>query len=253
MKYYLLIIHILKNIFKFHPRYLYLFRKNKNIIEKNTPKIQKKNIFVITSCVNINESSEYPVHNANHTAGDRLNETIKGLKSIRENYSDSYIIFLESSNLSIDNIDQVKSLIDEYHNFSDLKAIRIARKHYNKGVPQFTALINFFEINCNNYCADNFHILGARYSLTTNITKDKNFKPGAHFLYYSEYNNVSTRYFLLRELSMVELIKPFRKTLYCALAGASVEDFISDFFPKNDYLQKLGIVGLVNGEKLIDE
>ena len=254
MKKLLLLKVIVKNIARLHPRYLYLVRKNKARIRANISNQKRnKNIFIITSCINIHDNVDYPIHNVMHTANDRLSEALAGLKSVRDNYAESYIIFLESSKISDEDKKQIEPLINEYHDYSEYKSIKIARKHFNKGVPQFTALINFLEENGDHYCADIFHFLGARYSLTANITDNKIISTGAHFLHYPEHNNVSTRYFFMCNLTLSEIIKPFRKTLYCAMAGASVEDFISCFFMKRNHLKRLGIQGLVNGKEMIYE
>ena len=148
---------------------------------------------------------------------------------------------------------EINSLVDEYYNYNEAKAIRIARKHFNKGVPQFTALANFIEDNRDHYCAEIFHFLGARYSLTANITDNKSFSAGAYFIHYPEHNNVSTRYFFISNSALSQIIKPFRKTLYCAMLGASVEDFIQCFFKDSLELKKLGITGKVNGKEMIYE
>ena len=239
---------------RLHPRYLYLLKKKKlrSRIGMTSPVI-KKNIFIVTSCINIHDNISYPIHNEKHTVSERFNETLVGLKSIRNNYSDCYILFLESSRISNLEKKHIEILIDEYFDYSEYNSIKLARKHFNKGVPQFTALVNFLEENRENYFADNFHFLGARYSLIDNITENKNPLPGAYFLYYPEHNNVSTRYFFISKITLSEMIKPFRKTLYCAIVGTSVEDFIDSFFPKNGYLSKLGIMGRVNGKDTIYE
>lgn len=251
MKKLLLFKVIIKNLTRFHPRYFYLLKKNKAHVRPE--QINKTHIFIITSCINTQDNIDYPIHNRSHAVTERLSEALIGLKSVRDNYAESYIIFLESSKISDQEKKQIEALIDEYHDYSGYKSIKIARKHYNKGVPQFTALINFFEENRDNYCADTFHFLGARYSLTANITDNTCPPAGAHFLHYPENNNVSTRYFFIRKLTMSEIIGPFRKTRYCAMAGASVEDFINCFFAKNAPLKKLSIQGLINGKEMICE
>lgn len=251
MKKLLLLKVFVKNLYRFHPRYFYLLKKN--ITQGREVQISNRNIFIITSCINIHDNLDYPIHNHSHAVTERLSEALIGLKSVREHYADSYIIFLESSKIS--NVDEkkIEVFIDEYYNLSEKKSIKIARKHFNKGVPQFTALINFLETNKNRYKADIFHFLGARYCLTENITDNKKINCGASFLYYPDCNNVSTRYFFVSKLPMSEIIVSFRKTLYCAIAGASVEDYIDYFFRKNPPLEKLGIKGLVNGAKMINE
>ena len=241
---------IFKNLFRFHPRYFYLLRKNKNC--KRLQQITRTNIFIITSCINTYDNSKYINHNFAHLPKDRLNEALIGLESVRDNYPDRYIIFLESSIISNEAKDQIRNLVDEYHNYSESESIKIARQHYNKGVPQFAALVKFIEENRDNYCADIFHILGARYMLKSNITDEISLS-GAYFLFYPQSKNVSTRYFFLRQLSLTDILGPFRKTLYCAIAGSSVEDVIHSCFREVRFLDKLGICGKVNGKELIYE
>jgi hypothetical protein len=164
MKKLLLLKIILKNIARLHPRYLYLLRKNKVQTRPSIAnQIKKGNIFIMTSCINIHDNVDYTIHNLRHTANDILSKALVGLKSVRDYYAECYIIFFGSSKISNQDKKKIETLIDEYHDYSGYKSIKIARKHYNKGVPQFTALINFFEENRDNYCADIFHFLGARY------------------------------------------------------------------------------------------
>ena len=247
----LLLKVIIRNLTRFHPRYLYLLRKNK--VHARPEQINKRHIFIITSCINIHDNIGYPKHNHSHAATERLSEALIGLKSVRDNYAESYIIFLESSKISNQDKKQIEALIDEYHDCSGYKSIKLARKHYNKGVPQFAALVNFLEENRDNYCADTFHFLGARYILTANITENTNRPAGAYFLQNSKHHNVSTRYFIISKLTMSEIIGPFRKTLYCAIAGASVEDFIFCFFMDKFRLNKLGVMGKINGKEMVYE
>ena len=72
-----------------------MLRKNK--IKTKAVKIEKKNIFIITSCINVNDNIEYHIHNPEHTATRRLSEAVIGLKSVRSFYKDAHIIFIESS------------------------------------------------------------------------------------------------------------------------------------------------------------
>lgn len=241
---------VIKNLVRFHPRYFLLFRKNKTC--KRPQQIRRANIFVITSCINTYDNNKYINHNPRFLPKDRLNEALIGLKSVRDHYPDRYIIFLESSRISNEDENKIRDLVDEYHNYSESGYIKIARQHYNKGVPQYAALVKFIEENHDNFCADIFHFLGARYILKRNITNELSL-PGAYFLYYQKHKNVSTRYFFLRTVKLSDILGPFRKTLYCALVGNSVEDVIYSFFREVRFLDKLDISGKVNGVEMINE
>lgn len=251
MKKLLLLKILIKNFFRLNPSYAYLLISNK--IQNKSKKIIKKNIFIVTSCINVNDVFGVHIHNLKHGVETRFTESIAGLKSIRSFYKDAYIIFLESSKLLPDYESEVKILVDEYYNYCEINSIYLARKHFNKGVPQFTALVKFIEENQHNYSADIFHFLGARYSLTVNNTENRSMLSGAYFLYYPSHKNVSTRYFFFKKMHLSTLATAFRKTLYCAIVGGSVEDFIQCFFSVNYSLKELGVTGVVNGVETIFE
>ena len=214
--------------------------------------IEKKNIFIITSCINTRDSDKYTNHNSAHSPERRLDEVLLGLGSVHENYRDGYIIFIESSRISSDDEMKIRATVDEYHNYSGAAAINVARQHYNKGVPQFAALIKFIEEGGGNYCADVFHFLGARYALRGTVA-DSVSHSGAYFLFYPKSRNVSTRYFFLKNLRLSEMLRPFRKTLYCAILGSSVEDVLYRFVRELRFVDKLGVCGKVNGVEMISE
>ncbi len=181
-----------------------------------------------------------------------MDEALVGLKSVWDNYPDRYIIFLESSRISNEAEKQIKMLVNEYHNYSESEPIKIARQHYNKGVPQFAALVKFIEEDGDNYGADTFHFLGARYMLKGNVADEINLS-GAYFLYYPQGKNVSTRYFFLKNIKLSDILGPFRKTLYCAILGSSVEDVLYRFVREVRFVDKLDISGKVNGVEMINE
>lgn len=240
---------IIKNLNKFHPRYFYLLLKSEQTVH---PPIKKQNIFIVTSCVNTNENIAYVNHNIDHTPEQRIEETITGLQSITKYYPDAYIIFLESSKLVDGQKERLEKFINAFFDLSAKTAIKIARKHCNKGVPQFTALINFLEENSVNYEADTLHFLGARYILTGSIANEFDVK-GSYFLYYKVNNNVSTRYFFMKNLQLIDLINPFRRTLYFSMFGNSVEDVIHGFVPMLKTIERINVCGIVNGKELISE
>ena len=242
--------NLIKNIYRLHPRYFYLALNNN---ELNSPdKITAKNIFIITSCINTCDSDRYVNHNLTFTPKDRLAETLIGLASIHAHYASRYIIFLESSKLSAEDERQIRPLVDEYHNYHKARSIQIARQHFNKGVPQFTALVKFIEENKGNYRADVFHFLGARYMLKGSVANDDTLS-GACFLYYPKSKNVSTRYFFIKNSNLSDIRKPFRYALYCAIMGSSVEDVLYQFFYKPEFIGKLDICGKVNGVEMVHE
>ena len=240
----------LRNLIRFHPRYFYLVLKNQKL--KGQQIIERRNIFIITSCINTYDNNEYVNHNYEHLPKDRLAEVLVGLKSVWKNYTERYIIFIESSKISNEDEKQIRIFVDEYHNYCEAESIKIARQHYNKGVPQFAALVKFIEENGDNYCADIFHFLGARYILKANITNEINFS-GTYFLYYPQNKNVSTRYFFMKQLRLSDILGPFRKTLYCSILGNSVEDFLHRFSCEVRFVDKLEISGKVNGVELVNE
>ena len=240
---------MVKNLAKFHPRYFSLFLKNRKAPGSN---IVKDHIFIITSCVNTNESSSYVNHNTEHTPESRLAETITGLESIRRFYPNAYIILIESSKLSDSQGDSIIKHIDLLYDYCESKYVKLAKRHYNKGVPQFTALIKFIEQNGHKYDAKTFHFLGARYRLTGHVAEEYT-NMGSYFLYYENAYNVSTRYFFVKGVNLNQLVKPFRRVLYFSIFGNSVEDVIHGFIPDLKKIKKLNISGIVNGQHIIYE
>jgi len=247
-----LIIVIIKNIPKINLRYLPLLKKNKNNTKKVNTMIYE-NIFILTSCVNTNENNSIFInHNPNHTPEIRLSETINGLKSIRKHYKDAKIIFIESSKLNSIQKRRIDLYVDDFFDYSNSKVIRIARKHYNKGVPQFTALVKFVEENYNKYNCKTLHFLGARY-LINKKEADKYSNQGSYMKFSCKDFNSSTRYFFFKNISLKSLISPFRKTLYLSILGISVEDILFRFLPNFKKIKLLAISGIVNGIEPITE
>ena len=237
-------------MFRLHPRYFYLIRKNRKLDRQR--EIERKNIFIITSCINTYDEKKYVNHNLAHSPEVRFDEVLTGLRSIGENYADRYIIFVENSRISAEKERRIRSMVDEYHNYSDADLIKIARRHYNKGVPQFAALIKFIEENEGKYRADVFHFLGARYTLTGSVATGVD-RPGAYFLFYPAGGNISTRYFFLKKMELTYILSPFRKTLYCAIFGNSVEDYLHRFIRDIHFVDVLKVAGKVNGVEMVKE
>jgi len=241
-----------KNIVRFHPRYFSLFIKNK-AIKSARQVVRTEDIFIITSCVNTNENtSQFINHNPVHTPEIRLEETVTGLKSIKQFYPNAYIILIESSILSRSQKQVLSPFINVFFDFSDYQLIKTARKHYNKGVPQFTAYLKFLEENKDHFEASTFHFIGARYILTGNCAVEYT-NAGSYMLFFPEHDNVSTRYFFVKDIKLEKLIKSFRITLYLAITGNSVEDILHGFIPDFKKIKKLNIRGIVNGQQIIHE
>ena len=247
-----LIVVILKNIPKLNFRYYILLKKNKRINHVTNPN-NFENIFIITSCVNTNENnSQFINHNLYHTPEKRLTETITGLKSIRKNYKNAIIVFLESSTLNQTQRKRLNEFVDDFFDYSNCENIITARKHYNKGVPQFTALVKFIEENYNKYNCKTLHFLGARYIINKKEA-DKYCDRGSYMKFSDKDFNSSTRYFFFKNTSLESLISPFRKTLYLSILGISVEDILFRFLPNFKKIKLLGISGIINGKEPIIE
>jgi len=240
----------IKFINKFHPRYLSLLIADKDIVKRS--RVSKKDIFIITSCLNPEDGNNYHNHNPSHQLNDRLQETVLGIQSIRINFSGAYIILLDNSKVAKDTEILIRNSVDEYYNYYDSSYIKTSRKHFNKGVPQFAKLVKFCQENHENYVADTFHFMSARYQLTGNIAHSIQ-DSGSYFLYYEKFNNVSTRYYFFKQKSLKSILKAFKSTLFWAIAGNSVEDVLFIFVPEFKQVGKLEITGMINGIQLLDE
>lgn len=240
----------IKNLLRFQPGSFALLKSSVPVPGQEM--VSKTNIFVVTSCINTYDNINYINHNVSHSPEQRLSETITGLESIKEYYPDAFIIFIESSKIPGNFKELIIPHIDRLFDYSEDLLINIARKHYNKGVPQFTALIKFLEENYNSYEAATVHFLGGRYMLGGNEA-NKWCGKGSYFLHFPVNDNVSTRYFFTKGIQLNELIRPFRMTLYFAMFGNSVEDVIHGYMPGVHTLHELKVNGLVNGKELIQE
>lgn len=241
----------IKNCTKFHPRYLLLAGKNTD----TTPGKQTafyKDVFIITSCVNVSEDKKFYNHNRTHTPQKRIEETVTGLLSVKQYYPNAHIILIESSVLTESQKQLLDPLIDDFYDYSQAKNIKTARTHYNKGVPQFTAYIKFIEENKDRYKATTFHFLGARYVLTGSVAEEYQ-TSGSYFLFFPQHDNVSTRYFFIKDIPLKKLVSAFRKTLYFAIVGNSVEDILHGFIPELKKVKQLEVMGVVNGKEIIHE
>jgi hypothetical protein len=240
----------IKHIFLFHPRYLLLFNKNNLISSKQ--KINVENIFIITSCLNPDDNKNYFNHNSSNKNGERLQETLKGIASIRNNFPNAYIILLENSYVSDSESNPLQVAVDKYFNYNEDNKIKISRKYFNKGVPQLSMLIKFCEENYDKYHAEVFHIISARYQIKENISSSL-LESGSYFLFYREYKNVSTRYYFFKKISLITIMKSFRKTLFFAIFGNSIEDVLFMFVPEFKIVKELKITGMISGIQLINE
>lgn len=240
----------IKFLYKFHPRYLLLLKTDNGLVKK--ARISKKHIFVVTSCLNPDDGNNYHNHNPSHHLHDRLRETVLGIQSIRNNFAESHIILLDNSKVAEDTEIIIRKAVDEYYNYYDSSYIKTSRKHYNKGVPQFAKLLKFCQENHENYVADTFHFMSARYQLTGNVA-ERTQESGSYFLYYDKFNNVSTRYYFFKHQSLRSILKAFKRTLFCAIVGNSVEDTLFMFVNEFKQVERLQVTGMINGIQLLNE
>jgi len=241
--------NFIKNIHRINVLNILLFKKNNKLIKRKY--IDYKDIFIITSCINIYDGNYY-IHNLRHSPNKRFTQTIDGLKSIKKYYPYSYIVIIESSKLSLQYVKEIETYVDEYIDYSNDRYIKVARKHFNKGVPQFYAYIKYFEENGAFLNAKTIHFLGGRYSLYGNFANFYN-NTGIYFLYNKINQNVSTRYFFVKSINLGALTEPFKKTMFMAVLGNSVEDFIHRFNNNIFLISKIGVSGMINGLEFIEE
>lgn len=232
------------------PSYFKLLRDNN--LKLRHEAVLSNDIFIVTSCLNPHDSTESFDHNANHKFEQRFLETVSGLESIRKYYPNSYIIFLENSQIPTLNLEFLMDKVDEYFNYSECEFIKYSRRHQNKGVPQFMMLLKFCQENSANFDSEFIHIISARYIILDSIAENK-INNGAYFLYNKKSKNVSTRYYCFKKVGLNKLAQIFKKTLFCAILGCSVEDVIFLFTPAFTQLSKLNIYGVVGGVEKIYE
>jgi hypothetical protein len=232
--------NILINIFKFKFSFLKLFPNY--YIKPNLEKIETKRLFIVSSCLNPN----------NLINQDRITQTIEGLQSIKKNYPDSFIVFLENSILTNSQELQIIANLDLYINYFDDTKIQNSNLHYNKGVPQFLMFLKFLIQNFPLINFEFIHFMSARYKITEKIN-DNFIQNGVNFKFNLQTKNVSTRHFIFKNSKVKIVIKIVKYSYFFALLGCSVEDTIFLFTKKYNKLLKLFVSGYVSGIQFISE
>jgi hypothetical protein len=214
-------------------------------------KINRQEIFIITSCLNPNDLTEKIISSYTNIE-NRYQETVETIKSIKYNFVDPYIILLENSNIPTQYFDSLVTQVDELIDYSKNRYILKSRQHNNKGVPQFAMIYKFIFENKNKYLFDTLHFISARYVLHSNISNNY-IEYGSYLLFYKNSKNVSTRYYFFKKCKLDRLKIAYKYTLLLAILGNSVEDVIFLFTPKNNYLNKIDLSGKVAGIQFIHE
>jgi hypothetical protein len=235
-----IIINIIFNLYKFKYTSINILPYFK--VKSNQIVINNKRLFIVSSCLNPN----------NNINNERLVQTINGLKSIKNFYTDTYLVILENSLINENQELQFREHSDLYLNYSSDPKINQSNKHINKGVPQFYMFLKFLIENQSKINVEFIHFISARYSITKKISEDL-IENGSNFRFNPITNNVSTRHFIFRNIKIQNLINLFKNTYILALLGCSVEDTIFLFSKNYNKLRYIFITGYVSGLELINE
>jgi hypothetical protein len=222
-------------------------------VEMCTKKLVCTDLFIVTSCTNPGDSDEAINHNLDHSQWQRGEELLATFASIRRYYPAAVIVNLENSRLEPELAHRIQAQCNQWFDYSVDTLVRESRKFSNKGVPWVIKILKFLHEKGENINATRIHLLCGRYLLTDDVLAMWKC-PGAVFRYYSEDENVSTRYISYHNLSVPEI----RNALWCTLRpmvfSCSVEDVIhwEGRFAKY-YLPYIGVSGWVNGQQFIEE
>jgi hypothetical protein len=219
-------------------------------------KIDCDDLFILTSCTNPYDEPSNVYHNKSHSCETRLAEIIKTIESVRKYFPQAVIVCLENSTLKANHLDDIKSRVNYFLDYSKDQFIRATRKNKNKGVPWIAKLFKFSKEN-NLVQAKRIHFLVGRYELFYPVSVDPvaSDQPNIFFKYFTEHNNVSTRYFYMENIRLADLVNCFRKTYVKASFGSSVEDVIFKVLGRipSVLIDRIGVNGMVNGKDFIDE
>lgn len=234
-------------------RYIFLLFKP---LRKSNLKIDCDNLFILTSCTNPYDDRSNVTHNKNHSCDQRFNELIQTIDSIRKYFPDALIVNLENSRLAERYYDLIKERVDLHIDYSSDSFIQATRKSNNKGVPWVSKLIKF-TYEYSDIKAKKIHFLVGRYQLNFPISLSKHTSTRAqiYFKYFPEHDNVSTRYFYMENTLLKDMLPCFKATYLKAIFGNSVEDVIFKKLGSISYmlLERIGVIGMVNGVDWIDE
>ena len=236
------------NLFVIHFAYI------KNIILKLTLRKYSASgihsarpVFILNACINPYDSLQYANYAAPNDVCDRFRQVMNGIKSVKENFIDSDIVYIENSNIPVDFESQLKSSVDFYFNFSNNNFLQYSRAISNKGVPwSISNLLCLIELNKIKHYTS-YHFLNARYEVST--VSGENFHSNTREGYMHvkmKQSNITLLYFYFSGVSLRRIFSIFKFAHLCSVSGFSIEDLFSVFFFKKRYLSTLGISGKIN-------
>lgn len=217
---------------------------------------RRGDVFIVTSCLNPADNAAYPNHNSAHTLEERFSELLETFSSIRKFYPSSIIINVDNSRVPASMQEELCGAVDVSLNYADLLLMRWARKSRNKGVPYALSAalgVRWYSRKASSQIG-RLHILAGRYILTGRALASVQ-ERGAHFLYYDEHRNVSTRYFAYVSDAPWRLIWALVAGIpFMAILGRSVEGTIIRFpLLRWSRVERLDLYGWVNGTHEISE
>lgn len=224
-------------------------------IKKDRSKIYSEvPLFILNACINPFDNLKFANYSAPNNLSDRFEQVIEGIKSVKEFFLNSEIVYIENSTIPNEYENEIKSLVDYYFNFSNNNLLQFSREFNNKGVPWSMAnLLCLIEINkIKQY--NSYHFLNGRYKVSLQTAENfySHFKKGFMHVKMKKHN-ITTIYFYFTDVSLTRIFKIFKFSHLCSVSGFSIEDLFSVFFLKKRYLSNLGISGKINSVQKCEE
>lgn len=149
-----------------------------------------KNLVIVTSVINISQNPlSYTNVRSIYSPNERFEQTIKTIESIRDKIPNSYILFIESSEINNDMENKIKEIVDHYTIVMNDDSLSKINGLY-KGAGESTQIYyGIKEINLEDY--DNIFKISGRYWLNDNFNYS-NFENSKNIFQEREYNQYTT-------------------------------------------------------------
>lgn len=202
-----------------------------------------KTLVIITSVIEItNNPFDYTSVRSVYTPEDRFNQTIQTINSLNK-IENKTTLFIETSNISEEKENRIKSLVDFYVNFNEDQKIKKVIDGFIKGKAEATQIFEGLNlVNLEDY--DSIIKISGRYYLNDEFDAEFFSKNISIFKESESRDALSTVLYRIKK----EDFDLYKQTIsFCLSDSGMLESNFFKFF-NNKYLvpQKLGVSGNVS-------
>jgi len=215
------------------------------------------NAVIITSVINpVEKELMYTNSRSIFTQTDRYNQTLLSINSVRQYINNSYIIFIECSNLKKEYEEELKTLVDKYINLYFDENLRSIVESPYKGWGESIQILKGIE-EIENISVQNLYKLSGRYYINEKYNKKieeinkvvcKKIDKEKHHIWEIP-NNIVTVFFKIPKSMITDYYTFLISNQYMYSKGIAAEKAIKVFLnsiTNKEYIIELGISGFVS-------